>query len=180
MTDHAPGGAEDEAAIGSADYTYTIAPKRVAAAVLFTSERGEALLCEPVYKQVWDLPGGAVEADESLYAAAVREVGEEIGLAVRPGRLLAVDWVPPLGGRSEAVVVVFDGGVLTDDRAAAIRLDKRELRSWAWVVVDDMGQRVPVRPLVRRRIAAALEALATGRTLYLEQGVPVQEAGGRG
>lgn len=171
-----PGDADDEAAIGSAEYTYTIATKRTAAAVLFTNEDGEVLLCEPVYKQVWDLPGGAVEAGESLHAAAVREVGEEIGLAVRPGRLLVVDWVPPLEGRSEAVVVIFDGGVLSGDRAAAIRLDERELRSWAWAAVDDMGQRMPVRPLVQRRIAAALEALGTGRTLYLEQGVGVPVA----
>ena len=28
------------------------------------------------------------------------------------GRLLAVDWVPPQRGRTESVVIVFDGGVV--------------------------------------------------------------------
>jgi len=177
MSDHALPRAQNAAVIGSAPYTHTLATKRIAAACLFTNEHGQVLLCEPVYKQVWDLPGGAVEAGESPYAAAVREVEEEIGLQVAPRRLLAVDWVPPLEGRSEAVVMVFDGGLLTADRTAAIRLAERELRAWEWVGVADLGRRVPVRPLLRRRIAAALKALEAGQTPWLEQGVPVFEGG---
>lgn len=39
------------------------------------------------------------EADESPYDAAVRELKEELGLTCAPGRLLAVDWVPPRRAR---------------------------------------------------------------------------------
>jgi 8-oxo-dGTP pyrophosphatase MutT (NUDIX family) len=37
------------------------------------------------------VPDGAVEADES--PPAVRELKEELGLPVQPGRLLVTDWV---------------------------------------------------------------------------------------
>lgn len=40
--------------------------------------------------EVWCLPGGSVEADESLAQAAVRETREEVGLDVRLTRLVGL------------------------------------------------------------------------------------------
>jgi 8-oxo-dGTP diphosphatase len=64
------------------DYTATLPTKRIAASVLFTGSDGRILLVEPTYKDYWEVPGGAVEAGESPRAAAVREVGEELGSTV--------------------------------------------------------------------------------------------------
>ncbi|MGW6244366.1 NUDIX domain-containing protein [Streptomyces roseolus] len=36
--------------------------KRVAAGVLFFDDAGRVLLVDPVYKEPWEIPGGAVEA----------------------------------------------------------------------------------------------------------------------
>ncbi|WP_412102692.1 NUDIX domain-containing protein [Plantactinospora sp. KLBMP9567] len=34
--------------------------------LLFTDPAGRVLLVEPTYKEHWEIPGGCVEADESL------------------------------------------------------------------------------------------------------------------
>ncbi|GIG89433.1 NUDIX domain-containing protein [Plantactinospora endophytica] len=152
------------------DYTATLPRKRMGAGLLFTDPAGRVLLVEPTYKEHWEIPGGCVEADESPYVAARREVAEELGLVVSPGRLLVVDWVPPGGGRTEGVMFVFDGGPLRPDQQAAIRLPAAELRGWAWCTPAEADARL--LPLLARRVRAARQALSTGGTGYLEDGHP--------
>jgi 8-oxo-dGTP diphosphatase len=74
---------------------------------------------------LWSLPGGRVEPGETDEQAVVREVAEETGLAVRPGRLAGTVRRAGPGG------VVFDirdyhadvtGGAITaGDDAAEVR-----------------------------------------------------------
>jgi 8-oxo-dGTP diphosphatase len=86
-----------------------------------------------VYRDTWDLAGGAVEAEESPYAACRREVAEEFGLDRPPGRgsgsgLGAVAVTTP-----EGLMVVYDGGMLRSAEIDAIALPEDELagsRSW--------------------------------------------------
>ncbi|WP_229068915.1 NUDIX hydrolase [Actinoplanes sp. DH11] len=154
-----------------ADYTAGLPTKRMAAAVLFFDDTDRLLLVEPAYhKDHWELPGGCVEADESPRAAAVREIHEELGLTVEPGRLLAIDWVPPRSGRTEGLMLVFDGGMLSPEQVAAIQLPPDELRSWAWSTPSEQEQRLS--PLLARRAAASCRARAEGLTAYLENGCP--------
>jgi hypothetical protein len=61
-------------------YVASLARKRMAATAFLRDGEGRVLLVNPVYKQTWDLPGGAVEAEESPHAACRREVAEELGL----------------------------------------------------------------------------------------------------
>jgi 8-oxo-dGTP diphosphatase len=150
------------------DYTATLPRKRMGSAVLLRDRDGRILLVEPTYKDYWELPGGVVEADESPHDAAVRELAEELGLAVAPGRLLVVDWVPPRAGRTEGVMFVYDGGVLDASQTDAIRLPPQELRSWAWSTLPQAQQRLS--PLLARRAVAALEAATGNGTVYLEGG----------
>ncbi len=154
----------------SADYTAGLPGKRMGAGVLFTDGQGRALIVEPVYKPDWEIPGGTVEAGESPYAAAVREVEEELGLVVRPGRLLVTDWVPPRPDRTDGLMTVFDGGVLAADQVARIRLPAGELRGWAWCTEAEAAGRLSA--LLARRLSAAVEAQAAGTAVYLENGFP--------
>jgi 8-oxo-dGTP pyrophosphatase MutT (NUDIX family) len=150
------------------DYTATLPRKRMGAAALFFDDAGRVLLVEPTYKDYWEVPGGAVEADESPYAAVVREIEEELRLKAQPGRLLVTDWVPPRPGRTEGQMMVFDGGVLTAEQTAQIQLPPEELRSWAWCTEQQAGERLS--ELLARRISAAMRARAEGTAVYLENG----------
>lgn len=138
---------------------------------MLTDGRGRVLLVEPVYKTDWEIPGGSVELDESPYAAAARELTEELGLTVRPGRLLVVDWVPPQPNRTEGLMMLFDGGILTPAQTAQIRLPPDELRSWAWCSEPEAGERLS--ELLARRVAAAVRARAEDGVVYLENGFVV-------
>lgn len=159
-------------ATGNIDYTASLPTKRMAAAVLFFDAEDNLLLVEPSYhKAHWELPGGTVEADESPHAAAIREVHEELGLAITPGPLLVVDWVPPQPTRTEGLMIVFDGGVLTPEQAATIQTHPDELLRWAWSTPAQEATRLS--PLLARRAAAGRHARSAGRTVYLENGHPI-------
>ncbi|TDC23366.1 NUDIX hydrolase [Streptomyces sp. 8K308] len=156
------------------DYDRSLPRKRVSAGALFLDGVGRVLLVDPVYKEPWEIPGGAVEEDESPRDGAVREIEEELGL-VRPlGRLLAVDWTGPRPGRSEGLTYVYDGGPLSPAEVAGIRLPADELRAFAFVEPALVGARLV--PVLARRVGAALAARAEGRTAELREGVVVPDA----
>lgn len=149
--------------------------KRAAATMLITDPAGRVLVVNPTYKPSWELPGGAVEQDESPRAAAIREVTEELGIHREPGRLLALDYVPadPGRDRTEGMIVVFDGGTVTD--STTLRLPAEELSGYAFVDSDQLHRYLPA--LQTRRALAALHAGATGQTLYLENGYEPPSSG---
>ncbi len=149
-------------------YAASLARKRMAVGALCRDDIGRVLLVDPVYRDSWTVPGGAVEADESPHAACRREVAEELGLDRPVGRVLAVDWVPSRPDWPEGLVVMYDGGVLSPAEIAGIRLPEHELASFAFVAPHEVHRRVT--PLIARRIAACLHAMAAGTVMSLENG----------
>lgn len=152
-------------------YVASLARKRMAASAFFRDSEGRVLLVNPAYKEAWDLPGGAVEAEESPHVACRREVTEELGLDRPPGRILAVDWVSSRPERPEGVIVVYDAGVLSEAETKEIVLADGELSGFAFVRGDEVADLVT--PLLARRVASCLLAVATGTVAALENGSPV-------
>ena len=144
------------------------ARKRVSADVILRDALGRILLVDPKYKPDWDLPGGMAEANEPPAAAVRRELQEELGLDLQPGNLLCVDWVSPHGPWDDLINFIFDGGVLDERDLASLRLMDDELRAYEFCELGQIKERL--RPYVWRRVSMALEALATGRARYLQDG----------
>jgi len=142
--------------------------KRVSADVLFRDEIGRVLLVDPRYKPDWDLPGGMAEANESPMDAARREIAEELGIAYAGGRLLVIDWVAPHGPWDDSLVFVFDGGTLTAEQQAAIRLSDDELGEYRFH--EHHVARSLLRPYAWNRVEAALSAIVGAETFYLHGG----------
>jgi hypothetical protein len=79
---------------------------------------------------------------------------------VLQGRVLAVDWVPSRPERPEGLIVVYDGGVLSDSEIKEIVLADGELAGFAFVARDDVAGLVT--PLLTRRVASCLDAVIAG------------------
>ncbi|ACU37386.1 NUDIX hydrolase [Actinosynnema pretiosum subsp. pretiosum] len=142
--------------------------KHLAAGVLFRDRDGRVLLVGPSYKADWEIPGGAVEVDESPWAAASRELGEELGWTRPVGRLLVVDFHPARDRRPETVAFVFDGGLVSEDDLEGLGSPDGELRSVALRTVEQA--RALVLPWLAGRLVAALEVVDGGGTALCEVG----------
>lgn len=149
-------------------YVAGLSRKRMASGVLFRDAEGRVLLVEPSYKPNWEIPGGAIEADESPWATATRELAEELGWDRPLGRLLVVDYVRPQDSRPEGVVFVFDGGVLDEKELVGMAFPDGEIVSVAFHTLADANKKV--KPLLADRLAVALEAVEQGVTALCEQG----------
>jgi 8-oxo-dGTP pyrophosphatase MutT (NUDIX family) len=142
------------------------ARKRVAADVLIRDQSGHIVLVNPTYKEHWDLPGGMAENNEPPRAAAVREVGEELGLSVQPGRVLVLDWIGPHGPWDDQLLFIFDGGVLAEDEVEQLAPRDPEISEVAAVSPEKARQLL--RFDMAERLERALRALENGATAYTE------------
>ena len=97
----------------------------------------------------------------------------ETGLELRPGRLLAVDWVPPQDdGRPALANFLFDGGRIdVGPGQQEVRLQDGELTGWTLAAPREWD--VLLAPNMARRVRACASALATGATAYLQYGRPL-------
>lgn len=70
-------------------------------------ENDKVLLQKRADFRIWSLPGGRVEADETIEAAAIRETLEETGLEIRLVRKVGIYWKP----QHDDTVTVFQAEV---------------------------------------------------------------------
>lgn len=158
--------------ISRKEYQRSLPTKRVSAGCLLFDHRRRLLLVEPAYKRGWEIPGGVVEAGESPWQASRREVMEELGLSVRPARLLCVDYSGETRTRTESLNFIFDGGILSQNDIDQIKLPDAELR--AFQLLDPAEALRLLNGRLRRRVEHCLKVLEGGTGIYLDEQVPIQ------
>ena len=152
--------------VADGDYSRGFPRKVIASGMFFVNEQRQVLLVNPTYKQVWEIPGGVVEAMESPRTACIREVEEEIGLHIDPRRLLGIDYIAKPSLNDEIVRFIFWGGVLVQEQIDAIVLQAEELSEFGFFDIADA--RNLVSPALGHQLAEILVALDSDRTVYTE------------
>ena len=145
----------------------TLPRKRIAAGALIRDRARRICVVEPTYKPLWAFPGGTVEAYESPSAGCEREVLEELGLTIRLGRLLCIDWVQEEGDPDGGLVLIYDGGVLPPDRVSEIVLPLDELSAFQFVHPQELTQLIS--PVNQHRVERALTALNLGYVVEVDR-----------
>ncbi len=130
--------------------------KRTIAQGVLRDPEGRVLLCELSYKKEWDLPGGVVDPGESPATCVEREIREELGIEVRSGRLLAVNWLPPWRGWDDALLYLFDLGVHDDGELDPSLFLRREIAGAHWRMVAEAASHVA--PYTARMLEVAVDA----------------------
>ena len=149
-----------------ASFYQNLPKKRIAGGALFFNGKGQVLLVKPTYKETWEVPGGITELNESPRTCVEREMKEELGLGVSISKLLCLDYVADLPEKGDSLQMIFDGGVLSDEQIAAIKLDAKELSEYRFFEPDNID--VFFKDKLRYRLQKALEAKREDIALYIE------------
>ena len=155
------------------DYVRSLNKKRMSAGALFHDADGRVLLVQLSYVAHWDIPGGTVDAEEAPWTTAAREVREELGLDLPPGRLLVIDYIPTNEQLPEGVAFILDGGEISEGDLRALTITDPEIVSLGLYSLDEAATRVT--PAMARRLAAALRASQRGALALCEDGMPIGE-----
>jgi ADP-ribose pyrophosphatase YjhB (NUDIX family) len=155
-----PVDVRDGRAVCAVDGVVAYANPKPAVCALIVDERDRLLLGRRAGEPdagLWDIPGGFLEEGEHPRDALVREIREETGLDLEPGRFVGF-WIDRYGDAPDAVSTLnlyFEGTVTGGELEAAD--DVTELR---WFDLDALP---PEEDLAFTTLGAALAAWRASR-----------------
>ena len=128
--------------------------------IVLVSSRGRVALIRRRRggREYWSFPGGGIKRGETPHRAARRELAEELGLDVRPGRLLAV-----VSGHVLFLATIDDEPPLRMRGPEVARRSRRDRYRPEWVPLDQLADldvhpraaRPALIPLSRAALTAA-------------------------
>lgn len=151
-----------------AEYYKNLPRKYIGAGALFFNSENQILIVKPKYKEGWEIPGGIVEAEEAPQDACYREIKEEINLDIKPGRLLVLDFRTKKGFMGDGIMLVFFGGILTQEQINQIKLNTDELSEFKFTDIDNASSLVTERLI--KRLPKAMRAYRDNVCLVLKDG----------
>ena len=107
--------------------------------VVFNDD-GQVLAIEREDDGRWVPPGGVLELHEDPRDGVVREIFEETGVKVKPGRLVGIYKNMPLGVVSMAIACTVESG---EPRSSD------EAKTAQWISVEEARERMPEARLIR-------------------------------
>ena len=140
--------------VGVAKPSYTMA-----AMVRIERPDGSLLIVRTSYREGWVFPGGLCDRGEAPMETAVREIREEVGLAVRPGAHPIV-LIDPAMRRMD---FVFDTAV-DDETAAGVSLDPAEIAEYRWIGRAAIAR---LEATERTSVGRVLRAAEAGETVVV-------------
>ena len=150
------------------EYLASLPKKPSGAGALFFNALDEILILQTAYKSSgWEIPGGIIEPMESPKHAAEREITEELGLKLKIGRLLCIDY-KNIGNDMDSYQMIFDGGLLSPRQIAEIKTDFHEVAAYRFC--DNATAYSLLETTVAQRVKMALQARSKNETYYLEHG----------
>ncbi|OGN30034.1 MAG: hypothetical protein A3A33_01775 [Candidatus Yanofskybacteria bacterium RIFCSPLOWO2_01_FULL_49_25] len=152
------------------DYYQNLPKKRMGVGALLFDESGKILLVKPTYKDHWSIPGGVVEKDESPRTACIREIKEELGLAMIALQFVCVDYISDDGKKSENLQFIFSGPELSKSQIDTIKLPSDELSEWKFLAIKEAL--LILSEKMSRRLSRCLAVLPENRSVYLEDQEP--------
>jgi ADP-ribose pyrophosphatase YjhB (NUDIX family) len=117
----------------------------------------------PPYIGRWAPPGGFVEANESLEAAAVREVAEEVGIIIDSRQL-----IPHLLFSIPSINQVYIGFIAILDRMQPLKVCGREALDARWFTLEEWPAEEIWEPATHFDVVKLFTEVRTGQLLLYQ------------
>ncbi|WP_067657258.1 NUDIX hydrolase [Nocardia harenae] len=129
---------------------------KVAVSAVVRDDQGRILMIHRTDNDRYSIPGGGMEVGETVAEAVIREVEEETGITVRPGRLLGIFSDPHH-------VIAYDDGEVRQEFSICFSADptggsprtSSESKTVRWVPPGELHS-LDIHPSIHERIRRGL------------------------
>ncbi len=151
-------------------YYKALPKKRMASGALIFNDNDELLLVKPSYKDNWSIPGGMIDEYESPREACMREVKEEIGIALKDLKFLCVEYTRKIETKDENLFFMFYGGKLNSQQIGEIRTDLDEISEFKFTKTEEAAKLIGESKVLARVLLKCLKVIKNNTPVYLENG----------